>query len=163
MTLKGIQISQGLISFIPRQAAPNVHFDILVRDLSQQSKAFGTEIPVVREKDFFDHTLELLNVPTDSLFRVTLRVYDLGTPASIKVDILPMDASDPVVSTFVFPVGRNPEYAQILDLLGSFPQLAGKGPLRISIEPPAPGAATLWAFASVTNNETQHVTTISPQ
>ena len=56
-----------------------------------------------------------------------------------------------------------PEYAQISDLVGAFPQLAGKGPLRILIGAVAKGQAPFWGFVTVTNNDTQQVTTITPQ
>ncbi|HMC22906.1 MAG TPA: IPT/TIG domain-containing protein [Thermoanaerobaculia bacterium] len=158
----GANVSNGFVVYLPRQAAPAVHFGLLVKDLRRQSEALGTEIPVVREKDFFGHPLELLNVPTDSRFRVTLRVYQLGTPASIGLIIQPMGSEETLLSTFVFPAGT-PPYVQISDLVATYPQLAGKGPLRIQLTPAVSGNPTLWAFASVTNNETQHVTTISPQ
>ena len=61
-------------------------------------------------------------------------------------------------------VGPRPAYAAIGDLVGSWPELAGKGPLRIEIDPDVIlGQRTTWAMVSVTNNETQHVTVISPQ
>ena len=158
----GANVPGGFVVSFPRQATPKIHFGLLVRDLSRQSEALGTEIPVVREKDLFGRTLELLNVPTDPRFRVTLRVYQLGTPAEIGLIIRPLDSEEPLVSTFVFPAGT-PAYVQVSDLVATYPQLAGKGPLRILLMPPVSGNPTLWGFASVTNNETQHVTTISPQ
>lgn len=153
----------GILAYLPRQGSSNVHFGVLVRDLSRQAEVLGTEVPVVREKDFFDRPLELLNVPADPRFRVALRVYDLGTPGGIHIRIQPLSGDEMLVDTFVFPAGRNPAYAQISDFLAAYPRLAGKGPLRITVDAPIPGNPTLWAFASITNNETQHVTTISPQ
>ncbi len=153
----------GVVVFVPRQGAPKVHFGVLVRDLSRQAQSLGTGIPVVREKDFFDRPLELLNIPTDPRFRVALRVYDLGAPIGIHFTIQPLSSDETLVDTFVFPAGHDPSYAQISDLVAAYPQLAGKGPLRITVEAPVPGNPTLWAFVSVTNNETQQVTTISPQ
>ena len=47
-----------------------------------------------------------------------------------------------------------------IDLATRFPELAGKGPLRIEIGEPSSRA--MWALVSVTNNETQHVTVIAP-
>jgi hypothetical protein len=152
-------IPGGLVVFIPRQAMPKIHFGLLVRDLSRQAEALGTEVPVVREKDFFDRPLELLNVPTDPRFRVTLRVYELGPTAGLSLVIRPLATDEVLVSTNIFPVG----FAQVADLVVTYPQLAGKGPLRITLTPLFPAGPTLWGFVSVTNNETQHVTTISPQ
>jgi len=50
------------------------------------------------------------------------------------------------------------------DLVTTFPALAGKGPLRVVIAPAFDTPEReVWGFVSVTNNETQHVTVISPQ
>ncbi|MDQ6800136.1 MAG: IPT/TIG domain-containing protein, partial [Acidobacteriota bacterium] len=155
---------KGLLAFIPRQAGPNVHFGVLVRDLSRQSEALGTEIPVLREKDLFNAVFELLNVPTDPRFRVALRVYDIDSEAFAYVKIYSMDSDDALVSTSMQSTVFNPGYVQISDLVATFPRLAGKGPLRIKIDPGVVGGPhSLWGFASVTNNVTQHVTTIAPQ
>jgi hypothetical protein len=42
------------------------------------------------------------------------------------------------------------------------PELAGSERIRIEIEP-LDGRAEYWAYVSVTNNATQHVTIVSPQ
>lgn len=164
-----VQYPTGYIQFVPRQAAPKLHFGVLVRDLSRQAEAFGTEIPVIRESEIFDRPFELLNVPTDSRFRVGLRLYGLGGAAYPHITIWSSDAYTPLISPLVSTdmqlstiasglfAGTRPAYAQISDLVGAYPQLIGKGPLRIVIDRGG------WAFVTVTNNETQHVTTITPQ
>ena len=154
----GINTPNGFFAYVPRQASPAVHFDTLIKDLSRQSEALGTEIPVVREKDFFARPLELLNIPTDSRFRIALRVYGMSAGLTIQ----PLNSDDTLVSSAVFPAG-NPAFTLISDLVGTYPQLAGKGAVRITLTPFVPGNPSLWALVSVTNNETQHVTTISPQ
>jgi IPT/TIG domain-containing protein len=154
----------GLLAFIPRQAGPSVHLGVLVRDLSRQSEALGTEIPVVREKNLFNAPFELLNVPTDPRFRVALRVYDIDSEVFAYVTIYSLDSEDALVSTSLQSTSFNPGYAQISDLVAAFPRLAGEGPLRIKIDPGVVGGPhALWGFVSVTNNVTQHVTTIAPQ
>ena len=55
-----------------------------------------------------------------------------------------------------------PGYAQFVDLVAVFPQLAASETIRVEITPISPGLR-FWAFAAITNNETQHVTTITPQ
>ncbi|MDQ6800137.1 MAG: IPT/TIG domain-containing protein [Acidobacteriota bacterium] len=154
----GINTPNGFFGYVPRQASPAVHFDTLIKDLSHQSEALGTEIPVVREKDFFARPVELLNVPTDPRFRVALRVY--GTSAALAIQ--PLNSDENLVSSAVFPAG-NPPFTLISDLVAAYPQLAGKGAVRITLSPFVVGNPALWALVSVTNNETQHVTTISPQ
>lgn len=157
--ISGCTIAAGDLEFVPRQAMPNVHFGVLVRDLSHQAEALGTEIPVIRDRDFFGHPLELLNVPTDPRFRVSLRAYDIGPGTGLEMEIRPLESDEVLVSTFVFPVLGT----LISDLVATYPQLAGKGPVRITLSPPIEGWPTLWGFVAVTNNATQHVTIISPQ
>jgi len=144
----------GALVYIPRQAAPKVFFGALVRDLSRQSEQLGTELPVVREKGFFDRPFEILNVPTDERYRVALRIYRIDRGTAVHLRIGPL-AGAPVVDTFVTT-------GVIGDLVQQFPQVAGKGPLRIEVDSRTTVPGT-WAFVSVTNNQTQAVTIISPQ
>jgi len=81
----------------------------IVRDLSRQAEAFGTEVPVVREKDWKRGSLSLLNVRSDPRFRITLRVYledetdvfgaapirvsRMSDPTTIAETSVPMDSS----------------------------------------------------------------------
>ena len=51
-------------------------------------------------------------------------------------------------------------YAQLS--LGSLPEMQGRDRIRIEVTPLTSGLR-LWAFVSVTNNETQHVTVVAPQ
>ena len=158
----------GYLLYIPRQAAPRLFFGALVRDLSRQAEALGTEIPVVHEKDFFGRPFAILNIPTDSRYRVALRGYRIDDRFNLRLRIWRMfPEGAPLVDTFIFlarPIPNSGTHAAgyIGDLVTTYPQLAGKGPLRIEIDGTSdhPGA---WAFVSVTNNETQHVTVISPQ
>jgi hypothetical protein len=55
-----------------------------------------------------------------------------------------------------------PAYAEIADLVEAFPQIAAYERLRIRIEPLTPGMR-YWAFVTITDNMTQHVTVVSPQ
>jgi hypothetical protein len=160
----GSNAPHGFSAFIPRQAARYVHVSIVARDLSREAEAAGAEIPVVREKDLFDRPLELLNVPTDRRFRVSVRIYDVASASLVRMTISPLSREEVLVSTMPQLSATTPGYFQISDLVATYPQLVGKGPLRIKVEPLSVGGPrTLWAFASITNNETQHVTTISPQ
>jgi len=54
-----------------------------------------------------------------------------------------------------------PSFAIIPDLEQAFPQIAQLDSVRIEIEPAAP--FRFWAFASITNNATQHVTLVTPE
>lgn len=177
LIIRDLNIPPGFVEHFSRQDMPSLAFGTLIRDRSRQAEALGTEIPVVRERDLFDRKFHLLNVPTDPRFRVALRLYDLegglvvtpeqGRPRTITVRFQTMDSDDTIAALHVplLPtVAYTPAFAIIGDLVATVPELAGKGPLRIEIDPDvAPGQRTVWGFVSVTNNETQHVTVISPQ
>jgi hypothetical protein len=156
----------GYLLQIPRESAPRLSFELLAKDLSRQAEAFGTEIPVVREKDFFNRTFMLLDVPADARYRVGLRLYRLDGRTAAHIRIWPINSQEvPLVDTTVFlaPAGPDSTYSIAYDgdLMKTYPILAGKGPLRIEIDAGEAQHQT-WGFVSVTNNETQHVTVISP-
>ena len=164
-----VQQPQGMLGHIQRQGSENVHYGLLVRDLSRQSEALGAEVPVVREDELFDNrSFSLLNVPSDSRFRTALRVYTIEGSGSFRLVIKPMFGDDVLVDTEHIttrpaetPYGHG--FLVIGHLVASYPALAGHGPLRIEVIPRSPGGSRIWGFATVTNNETQHVTVISPQ
>jgi hypothetical protein len=166
----GVNAPAGVVTYVPRQFAPRVFFDVLARDLSRQSEALGTEIPVVREKDLYDRPFAILLVPTDAKYRSALRVFRTDGGASVHLRIFSMNgdnapATTPLVDSDLPLLAPSPSMAYssaaIADLVARFPQLAGQGPLRIEIDGRTATRVT-GALVSVTNNETQHITVISP-
>jgi len=162
----GINQPNGYLLNVPRQAAPKLFFGTLARDLSRQADALGAEIPVVREKDFFDRPFTIPNVTADTRFRVALRLYRIDGGTSLEYALRPALADTPVVNEFVTlsPVtsGSSLTSAFISDVVAKHPEFALKGPLRLTIYAPA-GLPSSWGFVSVTNNASQHITIISPQ
>ncbi|HKS21831.1 MAG TPA: hypothetical protein VJZ76_03450 [Thermoanaerobaculia bacterium] len=149
----------------------NASFNTRIQDLSRQSLTWGTEIPVVREADVFTDTLTLINIPTDDRFRSALRIYDFdgASKNSVRVRVFADDETTPVADTelvLATPSGINdsniPGFAQIGSIVDAYPALRSATTTRVEITPVAAGTR-IWAFVSVTNNETQHVTTITPQ
>lgn len=163
---EAVSLPNGYLLNLPRESAPRVSFGLLVKDLSRQAEAFGTEIPVVREKDFFDRPFTLLNVPADSRYRVALRLYRLDGVASTHIRISQLYEQEALVDTFVSLASAGLDSAYTIaydgDLLKTYPILAGKGPLRIDVDA-GDGQHETWGFVSITNNDTQHVSVISPQ
>lgn len=151
-------------------------FQLKVRDRSRNARSAGTELPVVRDTDFRTRAIHLLDVPTDIRFRLMLRIYDMNLDeADFIVRIV--DATSPTSSwSYEIPVrarsGRTeipgyeyryiPAYAQLTDLVPTMMDPYRPSRVRIEIEPRSPGSA-FWAFISVTNNETQEFTTVTPQ
>jgi hypothetical protein len=169
----------GLFYFVGAPGAGKVTFNLRTRDMSRQALSWGTSIPVIREAGTFTTTLELLNIPTDSRFRVALRVYDFESPnaRSVRLRIYDQAKDNPVptlppqtalVDTvlkldppFEPQFDAIPGSAAMTDLIATFPQLAQAEILRIVLDPIS-SDLRFWAFASVTNNEMQHVTVIAP-
>jgi hypothetical protein len=155
----------GRFIYVPKEQLPNVAMNLRVYDRSRSTQNFGTEMPVVRESRFTEgfSSITLLNVPTDPKFRNTLRIYGTGI-AEVNVSIRPatgtalnysMDLSEPK-SIF------EPAFASFTN----FP--SNVGPVTVTIVIPVPPILPIqppriWAFDSVTNNDTQLITTISPQ
>jgi IPT/TIG domain len=152
----------GHILFVAKERASAVAATLRVYDESRVSTTLGTEIPVVHDRDFHSDTIALLGVPLDSRFRNTLRIYS-ATPAATDVKVTIGDATSVVhlapgvdlfqpssatFTTFPPPLSGGSD--------------AGVVTRRVTIEPLVAGTR-IWAFISVTNNETQQITVISPQ
>ncbi len=171
----------GSFLFIDSRYIDRVSFGLRVRDISRQADGFGSEIPVVHEREFRTDGVSILSVPNLPNARVTLRVYGFnpaipGTVVvrvyeqrlSLVVNLYPNTPADSLISERTYPVtyiagnndppesGNFPRYAQISDLLLPATSLA-----RIDVVPITPGFR-IWAFVTVTNNDTQQVTVISP-
>jgi hypothetical protein len=167
--------------YVRRSLAPYIAAELRVRDVSRQAETWGTEIPVVRESRM-SWSLALLDVPMRAGFRQMLRLYmpDYVGCCATRVQFF-TNGGDLLTSRDIFlkhPDGSigglvpppyiregsrqfplQPAYAQ-LDL-STVPELAGQDTVWIRAQSYA--VIPLWAFVSVTNDATQHVTTITPQ
>ncbi len=147
----------GRFAYIPEPGLHSATMHLRIRDVTRDEENLGTEIPIVRERDFKGRIV-LSGVPTDPRFRNMLRIYgEVSWPMRITVE------GQPPVDVLMTP-GRDrfePAYASF----SQFP--TGTGPVTVTIEPtPSPLTVVpppFWAFISVTNNDTQMVTTITPQ
>ncbi|HEX3070803.1 MAG TPA: hypothetical protein VHX14_19695, partial [Thermoanaerobaculia bacterium] len=131
--------------------------------------AYGVEIPVVSDLDYAA-TLRLVGIPTDARFRSTLRVYayDAGNfgPVTLRV----RDNADGTLLATV-PValraapqggeGLFPAAAQ-LSLDPIIAPLRSHALLRIDIAD-SDAIRPVWGFVSITNNQTQEITLVTPQ
>ncbi|MBV8516642.1 MAG: IPT/TIG domain-containing protein [Acidobacteria bacterium] len=134
-----------------------------VHDVTREATSFGTEIPIVREREFSpSQTIAFPHVPIDPRFRNTLRIYSTeATTVTVKVG----------AQTFgvTLQPGRDmyePAYAAFTNFPndGIGATTVTVEPTFIPVDPPLPGTnVPVWAFISVTNNDTQQITTITPQ
>ncbi len=159
----GAGYPHGIALLVPRGEADRLAYSLRVRDVARQAEGFGTEVPVVRDaKMALDAPLTLLDVPVDPRYRTKVRVYAFyndypaafvrvqrGTQLSgIAVDMTRSCEGNACAAT--------PWYGEV-DLA---PGAAGER-VNLYVETGEPGVL-LWAFASVTNNETQQVTIVTP-
>jgi hypothetical protein len=160
--------------YVGRSGASEVDFGLRVRDISRDDENFGTEIPVVREAELLTQTSNLLDVPMTGEFRVLLRFYELAyTTSGFDVSVYPQTAestASPIHSFTIAPATSQqgdfrtqPAYAQFdLTELLNLDDRQWPSAVRVEIRPQTPGSR-YWAFASITNNDTQLVTTVTPQ
>lgn len=176
--------SVGPFLEVERSRAHDLTVQLRVQDISRQALTWGTSIPVVRERDLFTtQTLNLTDVVQNERFRSLLRIYDFdpsgdGTPTDREVlvriyglvagtsggdnavpDRLLTERRETLRSS---PPGAfiGPPTAQLP--LWALPELNGFERVRLEITALTPGLR-FWAFVSITNNESQHVTTVTPQ
>jgi hypothetical protein len=151
----------GLVLFVPRGS--DLAFTSHVRDVSRDASQWGTEMPVVRERDTRDQVI-FSNLPFDPRYRLQLRIYGIdGVSIPLVVSSGPnfhreVDVRGPCTET---PCNSNePAYASLdLGVISPPPGF----PNTIILEQQLDQPRRLWAFITVTNNDTQHVTVISPQ
>jgi hypothetical protein len=153
----------GLLLFVPRAIADNVGFQTVVRNAAAEDGSWGTEVPVVRERDFAGDQLAILNVPIDKRNRTRLRIYGVDGEAETVAVMLAPDsrgASPTAYITLAGGTGEHPAYAEV-DLAKTFPAYVDKGPFTVRVLT-LMSVSRYWAMVSVTNNATQHITVLTP-
>jgi hypothetical protein len=154
-----------------------VSVQITVQDQSRALDTWGTSVPAVRERQAWSSAFQLLDVPGPSTrFRSLLRLYSFdsshATSARVRfyrtqpthefpyepneADVL---LAERVVELRASSSEFTPGYAELG--LWNVPEIPDNSRLRLEIVPETAGAR-LWGMVSVTNNDTQHVTVITP-
>jgi hypothetical protein len=158
-----------------------------LQETSRGGDEVDVELPIVDARGLFVDQLWLREVPIDSRARVALRIYQVnqlyyGNDVArqdyrVRIYTAAVARSEPLVDAIV-PVLSPPAFAsrfqwaaahETLDLAGAYPQLAAAGHVNILIEPfdrPAAGSGQMplfWAFATITNNQSQHVSLVTPK
>lgn len=157
------------VVFVEREKVTSVAMNLTVT-----GPAGELDVPVVREHEFRQGRIQLLNVPFEPNQRLTVRVYDPDAqPGARAIVRLYSHNSTPLLQEVVVDfrtlspefcftnVPSYPNYAEINRRGESVAQLPQFQRLRIEIEPLTPGLR-IWAMATVTDNETQNVRLIAP-
>ena len=171
--VRGLTVDEGIGSpgrflYVPKGMTKELVMNLRAYDVSRAGQNFGTQIPIVPASEFatngYDSRIGLIGVPTSPPFRSTLRIYgtpDWGAALDVEIEVHGLTLTRRVN---LVPSGNpyEPSYAEINDLPdgGIVNIWISVYAPRISAMLPAPD---LWAFVSVTNNETQHITTITPR
>jgi hypothetical protein len=162
----------GRFIYVPKAEANLFAVTLRAFDESRRLENYGTQLPIVRESDFTNDRIVLPDVPMHPPYRNTLRIYSTY-PTRVNVwfegpDIIgsPTITPQPGLELELRP-GLNefdPAYAQFTKF-EQYPYnlaVVVQSPSCPQCTPPLI-AAKIWAFITVTNNETQHITTITPQ
>lgn len=168
--------NRGVFVYVSKNAT--TAFQLRVRDISRTSESWGTELPVVHSTDFRSSAIHLLDVPVRENYRQHLRIYGASSPsgtANVRARLYSSDGNDVLAERVLslappHPDDRlqaessrpaRPAYAEITPL-SSMLNAAGPETVRVEITPLTPGIR-FWGFIAITNNETQHVTLVTPQ
>jgi len=154
---------QGLLYFPERRNAASLRYALHIRDTSRSAQDLGTQIPVVTPRQT-TYDISLLDIPTDARYRRTLRIFDIdAVERSVTVTVLPMgelaagETFTVALSTgCAEPLCDTPAFASVnLDPIVA--KFSTASAVRVHVSSPMHDAR-LFAVATVTNNDTQHVT-----
>jgi hypothetical protein len=144
----------------PADHAARLHFNVRLRETSRDPDGPGTEIPIVRDRDFQQKQVWLPSIPTDARFRSTLRVFTRWFSVTVRV-------KDNVTSELLWQreIGRNiptdsdPFGTVTLSDLLTSALVRAHETVRIEVESLSP----VWAMVTLTDNATQRVQIFTPQ
>jgi hypothetical protein len=162
----------GQFLHVLREDAAKVSINARFYDESRLRETAGTELPIVRVEKFRTSTVSLVNIPVAPQYRHTLRVYDGdGRDTTVTIRAYANEETTPRVTAtrqLTRPYADEPPSLTPLQPAYHELALAQLLPLdridsvRLEIEPVTQGSR-IWAFVSITNNETHHVTLVTPK
>ena len=158
---------QGRFFYLENDLAGLTTLNLRARDLSRDSENLGTEIPVITsEQTFTSAIIPLLNIPMQQHYRQKVRIYDFEGEYGRSVFVRVYSDDTLIVTREVKlsegPTGMDyPDYPGQAEVdLDQMPELSGYSRVTVTVETPQEGR--FWAFATITNNDTQLITTVTP-
>jgi hypothetical protein len=168
--------------YVPSDVVDDIHLTLMTESrnlLKAESASAYTQLPVIRESDF-KNKITLIGVRVEEGFRVTSRVFGLDTPDGTltvmrvydmetgdlayermyELQTYPMVTASAAGGGSASKLASRPSFAMECDLSDLDHWYKGR-PLRIEIVPDSPDKK-IYGFLSVTDNETQRFTTITP-
>jgi hypothetical protein len=170
------RLGNGQFVYFYKSDINRVRMNSRVFDSSRTVDTAGGAVPIVAASSFTSTGLSLLDIPVSVNYRYTLRIYEAdgvsGTEA--KVDVFDEDASAaPLTSSVVTLTNPQPFLRTTVLRFPIFPAY-----VQIDLSPPAvlyplramrvdvtPVDSTrrIWAFLSITDNASHHVTIVAPR
>lgn len=159
--------NRGMFLYVPE--GNFLAMNLRVRDVSRDAENFGTEIPLVTsEETTTAFAFDLLDIPIGPKYRQTLRIYNFEGRRAMQVGvrILARDGRENIVSTNYTmpeeePIQEFPQFPGYLEI-NLADLLPGGYEGRVDVSVSHPAGPRLWAMVSVTNNDTQLVTMVTP-
>ena len=164
----------GFFVYFPRAHEKDLTFHVRLVLETPDGYRPSVEVPIVHERDFrVAAPAVLIDVPNSSQRRVMLRVYEStgGPRTEARIRVFPLSGTE-ILAERVIPLSRGtiggddfPLYSGVAQMPLSDLIDLSTAPERLRIEVTAenPVDLPIWAFASITENDTQHVTLITPQ
>lgn len=159
----------GTFIYVPEEQ--QVDLGLRIRDVSRTEENYGSEVPLVTAEETTPaFSVVLLDIPVGPKYRATLRTYNFEgrRPWAFTIMIFPRDGTEEILfQTYHadgFPIEEFPSIPgqsqlNIGDLLPA--RYEGRVDVLIGPAPPWIGRR-IWSMISVTNNETQAVTMVTP-
>ena len=144
----------------PADQADHLHFTVRLHELSRSPNGPGTQIPVVRERDFQRTQVWLTAVPNTLGYRSTLRVFSDSLDVTVRVrdeatgELLLERSNSRWIPTDTGTFGT----ATFTDLLTA-DSVRSHAKVRIEAQSSRP----VWALLTLTENDTQEVQIFTPQ
>ena len=170
LVLPSGQRPNGAVISLTRQQAREMRFSLRFRDAARMPRDFGVRVPIVRIAGTA-WSLVLPDIPLDPRFRRTLRVYDIdGEPRPISISLIRADGTRADGPARPVELARNcggaacnaPAFLQFdLDSLLA-PDVPREGRVDVWVSGKY-AVARLWAMVSMTDNETQETTIVTPR
>jgi hypothetical protein len=157
---------EGRLMHFDRADLSGISFSLRVRDVSRSMQSAGTEIPVVREEELRTR-VSLIDIPAEQRFRHSLRIYDASHGSQVRVRIFPFQGNTAVVDEMITLLQHGdtatvPAQIGLHGLTSIYPVLTGIERFRIDVDAVS-DTQRIWAFVSITNNETQEFTVVTAQ
>jgi hypothetical protein len=163
--------------YLPKGEAEHLRMSLTTHShmWNQPDDVGFTELPIIRASEFRDTKIDIVGVRMEPGFRQSLRLYALDGTVYSAVNVRVFDfATDDLLYEEVHwlmpltaqrtPNGDalQPAFNMECDLSKELPELLDGRNVRVEVEPLSAGMK-IWAFMSITNNKTQHFSTIVPR